>query len=121
MRNPLYPTLKQFWQQPARRSADLTEPGWSRLYCRKGPRFLALPGCEHGWIDNLLQLANLTARKPGSGTFKKLLGKIERELRCNIFVENVLNPRFAEGLVRLGFIQLDGPEPPCFLKMMETT
>jgi hypothetical protein len=117
-------TLLQFWRNPAARSCDVVEPEFSRLYCRKGKRYIPLPGQGWVWVDNLLQIANLTARHPQSGAFTRLLAKADRHLHCNVWVENVFNPGFAEALDRHGFIRVGlgtegGSFPPCFLKMRE--
>lgn len=115
-------TLKQFWLNPVlRSSSDVTEPGFHRLYCRKGKRFLPING-EYVWVDNLLVIANIVAKQEQQGTFTRLLAWIDQELTCNVLVENVHNPGFAAALSRdQRFISVDlneGGNPPCFLKMV---
>jgi len=113
-------TLKQFWQNPAvRLSANVVEPEFRCLYVRKSTRYLPIAGT---WtkVDNLLTIANVTAKKEQKGAFTRLLEKINLELRCNVMLENVLNPGFAAALAKnLRFIPIainEGGEPPCFLR-----
>jgi hypothetical protein len=114
-------TLKQFWHNPVLRSSDVTEPGFQRLYVRKGKRFLPING-EYRWIDNLLTIANVVAEQEQKGAFTRLLDGIDQNLKCNVMVENVHNPGFAAALERdRRFIQVDineGGNPPCFLKLV---
>jgi hypothetical protein len=114
-------TLKQFWLNPILKSSDVTEPGFRRLYVRKGKRFLPING-EYRWIDNLLTIANLVAEQEQVGTFTRLLAWVDQNLKCNVLVENIHNPGFAAALERdQRFIAVDinqGGNPPCFLKMV---
>ena len=126
-----YPTLQEFWnQQSGQRSTDVRAPDFVRLYVRKGKRYLRLrernkTGSIHRqycWVDNLLQIANVMARNLGHGAFRKLVEQAEHQLHCNLFVENVFSDKFAEGLVRMGFVRLASGEegsPPCFLKLLD--
>jgi len=111
----------EFWNQQLVRNIDVDEPEFERLYCRKGPMYLPFPGPELVRITPLLQIANLTAKKPQTGAFTRLIAKIESAVKTNIFVENVFNENFAAALPRMGFIRLDlGSDcnaTPCFLKL----
>lgn len=92
-------TLDEFIQntENSRGNAYVNEPGFKELYVRRGPRFL-----DGRVIDNVLDIARITAREPGKGTFTQLS---ERLLSKGIplYVECVLNPRFAGKLRALGF------------------
>jgi len=126
-----YPTLQEFWKS-GQRSTDVRAPDFVRLYVRKGKRYLLLHERDkmipvhqqYCWVDNLLQIANVVARNPGHGAFRKLVEQAEHQLHCNLFVENVFSDKFAEGLVRMGFVRLrlasgEDNAPPCFLKLLD--
>lgn len=116
------PTLLEFWTSPFPRNSDVKARGFRRLYVRKGPLFLCIPPSSVGeLVANLLQLASLEATRPGHGAFTTLLAHIDEHLGCNIYVENVLNPRFATHLPRAGFAPVlrggSSSDPPCFLRL----
>jgi hypothetical protein len=75
--------------------------GMVSLYVRLGPRYLA---DVNTWYQ-MLDIANVTARRPGKGAFNFLfLWLRARYPRLGIFVENVQTDRFALSLVnRFGF------------------
>lgn len=105
------PTLAEFMANPKVHNAYLNEPRWNFLYIRKGKR--VLDGQIH---ENVIELANIEAEVTGKGTFKKLVARIQEDYpEHTTFVENVLVPRFAEGLLRMGFKKkLDDVAAPCF-------
>lgn len=116
------PTLAQFlnpeWPTggPERWSCYIRYPGFSSLYVRKGPMYIA--GVNDGQQFNALQIANITATKPGKGAFTRLIhSEILRD--WPIYVEHVLNERFQSKLERLGFVKVsvDGLGVPCYLLM----
>lgn len=115
-------TLKQFWQNPVLKNADLRVVGFSRLYCRRGRRYINIAGSRR-WVNNLLTIANVVARQEQKGAFTRLLDKIDRELGCSVLLENVLNPDFAAALERNpAFVRVElapGDPTPCFLKLRE--
>ena len=55
-------------------------------------------------VSNVLDIANITARKPGKGAFSKLIVDLRQKHPLLVFyVECILNPRFADKLERMGF------------------
>jgi hypothetical protein len=111
----------KFWNQTLMRAADVDEPEFERLYVRKGPVYLPVPPVgKLIKVEPLLQIANLTAKKPRTGAFTRLLYKIGYSIDAHVFVENVLDEGFAGALDRMGFVRVnvnqDG-NPPCFLSL----
>lgn len=68
----------------------LREPGFTTLYVRKSKR---------RGID--IELASVTARKPGSGALTKLLDRLEP--RYTVLFESVLSKRLVAYLERRGY------------------
>jgi len=92
------PTLATFLAGSSR-NAYIHHRGWDSLYVRRTQRF-GFP---------TIDLANITAAKPGNGAFTKLVKHLRTEYpQLGIFVECVLNKRFEEKLKRMGF---DCPHP----------
>lgn len=80
------------------RNAYVREPGFKTLYVRWGWHVI------EGDLKVCFDLAAIEARRTGRGSFKKLVGKLRSALPSTpLYVECVLNPRFAEGLLRMGF------------------
>ena len=91
-------TLSQFLASELR-NAWVREAGFSDLYVRKGQRYIN--GVLH---SNILDIANVTARVPGSGAFTKLVAKLRLKYpQMGIYVESIINLRFPKKLERLGF------------------
>jgi hypothetical protein len=79
--------------------------GWRNLYVRLTRRSLPT-----GFYDPVLDLASLEVRKPGTGTFTRLIERLRRDYpNLTIYVENVWNQRFQRKLVSLGFAPVDWP------------
>lgn len=102
------PTLAEFIQNATEfgfpKNSYVREPGFKVLYVRHGTRYIK--GLR---ITPVLDIANAQACYPGRGAFKSLLIKIERDHpHLNIYVENVLTYKFADGLERLGFEHIPG-------------
>ena len=80
----------------------VTEPGWNTLYVRHTWHYV------EGTMRRTIDLATIEAEKPGNGTFKILVSKLcilyPQEI---IYVESVQSTRFAQGLIRMGFKQID--------------
>lgn len=103
-------------QRGASSNAYVRSQGFKSLYVRMGKRYL--DGKTH---DNVLDIANVTASKPGNGAFTRLVEELHAR-GIPIYVESVLNDRFALKLPRMGFTVRDGLQPPCFyLFPKETT
>ena len=107
------PTLDGFLTAAARthlRSAYVRFPGFKYLYVRCNQRFI-----NGAVVGPVIDIANLTARKPGRGAFTKLFQHLRKVYyHYWIYVECVLNPRFEKKLLSLGFIQQDSGLSPCF-------
>lgn len=107
-------TLTEFLRKrklSAPRNAFIDFPGFETLYVRRGPRVLG----NHR-RELVLDLAQVEALEPGKGAFTRLLKHIARRYpHYWVFVECVLNERFAAALVtRFGFTQENVGESPCF-------
>lgn len=109
----MLPTLDEFIargpdQWP--RNSYVREPGFSTLYVRWGRHAL------DGEVLICLDLANMTARHEGKGTFKRLVARLrEQHPSVPLFVESVLNEQLIPGLLRLGFETVPDAMPPSFL------
>jgi len=80
-------------------SEYVEEPGFEHLYVRFGKTYI-----EGQWYQRILTIANVQAEEPGQGTFTKFIQRIKQDWPdVGIYVECVLNPRFAAWLVRNGF------------------
>lgn len=75
------------------------EPGFSSLYVRVAKRYI------EGEMLTTIDLANMTASRPGKGAFTKLVERLSSQYKLIIYVECVLNHRLIGKLVRMGFLQ----------------
>ena len=110
----MLPKLDDFIAQNLGRAhganAYVKEPGFLSLYVRMGPRFLN--GVKY---EDVLDIASILAKKPGSGVFSKLANRLLNQ-GLILYVESVQNPKFAVKLLRDGFTQEIGRVPPSFFK-----
>ena len=115
--------LKAFMKFPSPRyNAHVKEKGFETLYLRKGDRYLPalVPSTANRGIEKVslvLDIASVSANHPGSGAFSALLLRIKTDYPFyTIYVENVLQTRFADYLIRKGFIVTNHHDPvtPCF-------
>jgi hypothetical protein len=85
-------------------SAWVKEIGFSGLYVRKTQRVL-----DGMLYNNVLDLANISASKPGNGAFTKLVERLCKEYpHLTLYVENVMEPeRFGRKLIELGFKRVE--------------
>ena len=96
------PTLDEFLAQGKNawpKNSWVKEPGFKNLYVRISKRSL------EGRLRPMIDLADITASRPGKGTFTRLVERLRVQYpMMGIYVESVLEPRFAVMLVnRLGF------------------
>lgn len=84
-------------------NAYVREAGFSSLYVRHASRYL------EGRRIPVLDIANVTAAKPGKGAFTALVARLLVQ-GVSLYVENVHNARFAKKLLVLGF--LGAPHDP---------
>lgn len=110
--------LDDFMQQTRIRNTYVSEPGFLSLYVRRtvpiGPMAKRYIGGK--FIENVLDIANIEATKPGQGNWTALVNRIQEKYPdWTIYVENVLNSRFVEKLDKMGFlVVIPISEPPCF-------
>ena len=98
-------------QWPA--NAYVKEPGFSSLYVRIAKRYI------DGEMQTTIDLANMTASRPGKGAFTKLVERLRAQYGLIIYVECVLNPRFEAKLVRMGFVQHTQHDPSSYYLLPE--
>lgn len=85
-------------------------PGFEQLYVRRTRRAFGSQLREP-----VLDIANVTARKKGEGTFTRFFHHIRKNYpQFTIYVEAVVNDRFALKLRKLGFVQLGNDLAPSF-------
>jgi hypothetical protein len=117
----MLPTLEKFMadhkakQRGASSNSYVRAQGFRDLYVRMGRRYLA--GKTH---DCVLDIANVTASKPGNGAFTRLVDDLHAR-GIPIYVESVLNERFALKLPRMGFTARLDVQPPCFYLLPKET
>jgi hypothetical protein len=101
------PTLDQFIQRHEKKPAGfhsneyVRKAGFEALYVRLGPRWI-----ERVKYPCVFDIASVTARRPGAGAFTRLVEEL-RARGFSIYVESVLNDRFAAMLPRLGFVPVE--------------
>lgn len=82
----------------------ITEPGIN-IYVRKSKRL---------GIYSTIDLANITAHRPGKGALTSFLDRFEKD---HIFyVENIFNDRLVPYLERRGYIIVNDSYPWCMIK-----
>lgn len=87
------------------------EPGFQSLYLRHGRRLI-----NGKWYSNILDIANVEARKKGKGTFTSLIGRLrDKYPNMGIYVECVHNCRFHSKLEELGFKKVTDDPSFCWL------
>jgi deoxyribodipyrimidine photolyase-like uncharacterized protein len=96
------PTLDEFISQGDEawpKNSWIRESGFKSLYIRLSKRHL------EGELRSVIDLANITASRPGSGTFTRLVARLRVQYpTLGIYIECVQQPRFSVMLVnRLGF------------------
>jgi hypothetical protein len=107
-------TLDQFITRTLQRkfpsNAYVNEPGFRDLYVRMSRRLL-----EGRMLYPVLDIANVEAEIPGNGAFTSLVERLLKQGHI-LYVESVLNKRFAAKLLRMGFIQVTFNVAPSFYK-----
>jgi len=98
----MIPTLDEFITQAlVKRPANsyVREPGFESLYVRIAKRYI------DGEMQTTIDLANMTASKPGNGAFTRLVERLRDQYGFVIYVECILNPRLSVKVKRMGFVQ----------------
>ena len=86
---------EEFKQWP--RNAYVKAPGFKELYVRRTHRYL-----NDEWIERVLDIARIEAKKPGKGAFTNLVSSL-LERGIPLYVECVQNERFIQKLKDMGF------------------
>jgi hypothetical protein len=87
-------------------NAYVKEKGFRSLYVRLNRRHI-----QGEMWNPVLDIANGEAKKPGSGAFTSLVQRLqEQHPEMGLFVECVLNERFRQKLLTLGFQSTARPE-----------
>lgn len=82
------------------RNLNIKEVGFRELYVRNTYRYLGDQKVK------TIDIARVEAKRKGKGTFKQLVQTIRQKYPdLVIYVECVQTERFAEGLVKMGFVQ----------------
>ncbi len=87
------------------------------LYLRKGDIYVTFAGII-AKCTTVIQIGSVSAAKPGKGSFTTLVRDLAKR-GFAIYVENVHNAQFAEGLPRLGFIRVNQDHGPNWLGYFE--
>lgn len=93
-------------------NAYVDAPGFESFYVRMTTRYF-----NRRTIKPVLDIANITAEKPGNGAFKALLNTLwELYPNLSIYVESVQSEQF-QGFFRRHpcFVEVPDRYPPCFL------
>jgi hypothetical protein len=101
------------------RNSYVSEPGFSHLYVRIGPRYIG-----RDKVACVLDLANcaVAPRQQRHGCLKRFLQRLTRDYpELPVFIENVLNPWLPAKLPNYGFERVlrPGQDPdcaPCFVR-----
>ena len=109
--------LEQFLASRFTRNEFVSHPQFQELYVRKGNLIVFLPK-PPSWthpirLERVLTLARIQAKTPGQGSFTRLVHQIRTVYQIPIFIECVLDDRFAKFLPTLGFqrIHIPGGDP----------
>lgn len=90
------------------RNQHITHPNFYTLYVRKSRRYI-----RGIWYENVFDIANITAIRPGRGSFRRLLEELFKLWDGPIYVENVMSPRFTKYLLKHNFTLADGMD--CYI------
>jgi hypothetical protein len=81
------------------KNAFIKEPEFKQLYVRNAKRLIG------GSYIKTIDIARIEAKKPGKGAFRRLVKTLrEKHPDLVVYVECVHSERFAEGLIRMGFL-----------------
>ena len=107
-------TLDEFMRPDQRfKNQWLEHPEFSGLYVRKSRMIYFHKGDRRdkkNLSEKIIQLSNLAAKEPGKGAFTRLLAHIQETYPDYVvYVENVLEDRFARHLKKIGFVEISLP------------
>jgi hypothetical protein len=102
----MLPTLDQFLVTGSYPSNGyIKHPDFKSLYIRKNPVIIQVNGNFYQ-CEGVITLANLTAKKPGTGALKRLVADLVSRDKA-IYIENVHESWFQEKLRERGFIPVN--------------
>ena len=92
-------TINEFIDSPSERNAHIKHPEFNSLYVRKGAHLI------EGVITRTFDVANIEAKEPGAGAFRRFVEHLNLH-QCNaIYVECVISSDFREKLLHMGFTE----------------
>ena len=108
--------LEEFLRNGSVRSAflDPYEPEWKHLYIRRGIVSVNRLDDDHFiLLEDVVVIASLEAETPRTGTFTRLVDRIESTVPgVPIMIENLTDPDFGEKLTEVGFEEMYIGEKP---------
>jgi hypothetical protein len=91
--------------------AYIEEPGFNSLYVRLSARFI-----DDALFFPVFDVASLEVRNKGQGVFTRRIQQVRAKYpNLPIYVESVVNERFARYLLKQGFELVRNPPSPSFL------
>jgi hypothetical protein len=109
--------IARFLESVVTRHEFVTHPDFVELYLCKGTLvFRPVGGATTVRVNRAVTIARVIAREPGRGAFGRLIAGLVREYDVAVMVEAVLEERFAEHLIQLGFDRIEGDrDTPSFV------
>jgi hypothetical protein len=109
--------IARFLESVVTRHEFVAHPDFAALYLRKGTLvFRPAGGTAVVRVNRAVTIATVYAREPGRGAFGRLVAGLVREYDVAVMVECVLETRFAEHLLGLGFTRIEGDrDTPSFV------
>lgn len=100
-------TLKEFLspQHVRPRNLYVKFPGFRELYVRKGPYYIRTDTTAE--YKETIQIANVTARKPGSGAFRKLISFLEENCPERVIVVECAHGDLQDICRHMGFEEIN--------------
>ena len=89
-------TLEQYIKDRPWFGKHIDDFRFATLYVRRSKRY-----------PNTVEIASIEAWNPGEGSFTALLRELNEVHGVSVFIESVLNERFAEHLIKIGFEQVN--------------
>ena len=100
------PNLDEFLEWSFPNNSYIDDDRFGTLYVRKGQMYVSFKDGTKGWCRPTLTIARIEASNPGNGNFQTLIdGLIEKNYA--VYIECVLEKRFAKHLLKMGFVQVN--------------
>jgi hypothetical protein len=109
--------IPRFLESVVTRNEFVAHPDFAALYLRKGAIvFRSAGGAAVVRVNRAVTIAEVEAREKGRGAFGRLVAELVREYDVAVMVEVVLEKRFADHLLELGFDRIEGDrDTPSFV------